>query len=793
MPWAGPWSATDELWLCIDLRKGDCVHHDSRERDDQRWRVRVRPGAPARRVELVAGGSLRQLPPVAGRTGSWQAGSERDGFVLEPGGLLAAGWYELRGHLEVEGGDTALPSLHWHYAGQPVNQNVEQVLSGAEGSGRIDALVLLREAVDLLGFCPGLARTPFRMRNFHLHRISRVHALRKMLGGAVDARGAGWISRARAWGRAARKHGLKRATDWSYAGYRERTRPRGAGEYGLWVRKYDTVDDAALAAFRRRAQALAGRGSLVTLLTRIGDVSESRLRRCLDSVLAQVWEQWELCIVVEASCTSSESALLAEYAARDGRVSVCRQGPDQDDGQLLSSVRGGLLALLDPQGVLRPQALLRVAEAAAADPELAIVYSDEDEIDDSGLRSRPDFKPDWNPDLLYGMDYVGHLVAFRTALVQDDEGTRAAFVGGRGGEVVMRCSGRVAPRQIHHLPEILYHGPGVIPAGEESHAATAAAGMRARVEQLRHIGSTGTVETVDVASGLHRVRWPLPQPAPKISLIIPTRDRTALLQRCMESILAKTTYPDFEVVVVDNGSRERAALRYLERLAARGRVRVLRYAVPFNYSAINNRAARQCTGPLLGLVNNDIEVITPDWLEEMASLALRPDTGAVGAMLYYPDDTIQHAGMLLGIQGVAGHVYVGKPRGYPGYRLRARLAQNLSAVTGACLLVRRELFDAVGGLDEALPIEFNDVDFCLRLMQRGYRNVWTPFAELYHHESASRSIANAAAKRARDAGVACMRERWGERLYNDPAYNPNLTLQSTDFEIAFPPRRRGEP
>jgi GT2 family glycosyltransferase len=216
---------------------------------------------------------------------------------------------------------------------------------------------------------------------------------------------------------------------------------------------------------------------------------------------------------------------------------------------------------------------------------------------------------------------------------------------------------------------------------------------------------------------------------------------------------------------------------------------VLRYDAPFNYSAINNWAARECDGQLLGLVNNDVEVITPDWLEEMAGFAVRPDTGAVGAMLYYPDETIQHAGVVLGILGVAGHINCRMPRGYEGHGGRGLIVQNLSAVTGACLLVRREVFEEVGGLDETLAVAFNDIDFCLKVRARGYRNVWTPFAELYHHESASRGKEDTDEKMARfNAEARLMQDRWGDGLRNDPAYNPNLSLQSHSFELAFPPR-----
>src|SRR5690606_41178931 len=247
-----------------------------------------------------------------------------------------------------------------------------------------------------------------------------------------------------------------------------------------------------------------------------------------------------------------------------------------------------------------------------------------------------------------------------------------------------------------------------------------------------------------------------------MSLLTPTRDRADLLHTCVESLPARTDYPAFEVVVIDNGSSEPDALAYLAQLHDRDGVRVLRYDAPFNYSAINNWAAAQCTGEVIGLVNNDIEVISRDWLREMVSHAVRPEIGAVGAMLYYPDDRIQHAGVVLGIHGVAAHVYSGMPRGYPGHGGRARVAQQLSAVTGACLVVRREAYERVGGLDESLQVAFNDIDFCLRLRQAGYRNLWTPFAELHHHESASRGTEDSPGKRARFAGeVEAMLRRWG--------------------------------
>jgi GT2 family glycosyltransferase len=290
---------------------------------------------------------------------------------------------------------------------------------------------------------------------------------------------------------------------------------------------------------------------------------------------------------------------------------------------------------------------------------------------------------------------------------------------------------------------------------------------------------------------VQRVQYDVLEPVPKVSIIIPTRNARQLVQQCIESIHSKTTYANFEILLVDNGSDEPESLAYFSQLAQQGQVRLLKDPGVFNFSRINNDAARAATGDYVVFLNNDIEVITPGWLTELISHAQRPGVGAVGAKLWYPNNTIQHAGLVL-VAGLAGHAHLGKPRGDDGYFGRASLTQSYVAVTGACLCMSRSLFDTIGGFDETLAVAFNDVDLCLRLHDQGYRNVYTPFAELYHHESASRGYEDTPEKKARfEKEATILRERWLPLLINDPFYNPNLSLTGEPFTLAWPPRVKG--
>jgi GT2 family glycosyltransferase len=484
-----------------------------------------------------------------------------------------------------------------------------------------------------------------------------------------------------------------------------------------------------------------------------------------------------------------------ERAARDPRVKVTFR---ESNGHIaaasnsaLGLARGEYVALLDHDDELSEHALAIMAEEIAAHPEADLLYSDEDKIDLEGHRHDPYFKPDFNPELLWSQNFFSHLGVYRREVVLEAGGFREGFEGSQDYDLLLRCLARTAPDRIRHVPRVLYHWRTAARSAAAEVAAKPyafAAAQRALQEHLASLGPGARVEPGRFA-GTWRVRWPLPDPAPLVSIIVPTRDAAPVLAPCIDSLLARTTYRNYELLVVDNGSREPDAIALLSRLAVGGQARVLRYDRPFNFSAINNFAVEQARGEVLVLLNNDTEIVGGEWLSELVSHAIRPGIGAVGARLLYPDGRVQHAGVVTGIQGVAGHAFKGLPREAPGYFSLPHLLREVSAVTGACMAVRKVAYEQVGGLDDReLQVAFNDIDFCLKLRRAGYRNLYTPWAELYHHESYSRgSDLEGARLRRFQSEIDVMRQRWPELEY-DPAYNPNLSLENEDYEFAAPPR-----
>lgn len=572
---------------------------------------------------------------------------------------------------------------------------------------------------------------------------------------------------------------------------------QSVNDYPLWLERYATLNAEELAEQRAAGAALAHQ-PLISVLMPVYNPPERWLRRAIDTVLAQSYENWELCIADDASPAPHVRQVLEEYAARDSRIHVAFR---EKNGHIsaasntaLNLAQGEWLALFDHDDELSPEALYWLACEVNRHPDAGIIYSDEDKIDEDGLRSDPYFKSDWNYDLFLSHNLISHLGAYRTALVRELGGFRLGLEGSQDYDLALRCIEKLQPAQIRHIPRALYHWRTLAEStasGNEAKPYAFLAGQRALHDHLQRMALTASVEVSPYHASHNRLRYSLPAAPPLVSILIPTRNGLDILRQCLLS-LAKTSYPRYELLIIDNGSDDPATLDYLATLAQRADCRVLRDPSPFNFSALNNRAVAAARGEVLCLLNNDIEVISPDWLEEMVSHALRPGVAAVGARLWYPDDTLQHGGVLL-VGGVAAHAHRGLRPGQHGYSGRGALTQNLSAVTAACLVIRKALYLEVGGMDEQLAVAFNDVDFCLKLCQAGYRNVWTPFAELYHHESKTRGYEDSPDKRQRFLSeVTLMQQRWGKLLRNDPAYNLNLCLMRGDFALAWPPRHEAD-
>ncbi|MEM8499153.1 MAG: glycosyltransferase family 2 protein [Pseudomonadota bacterium] len=532
-------------------------------------------------------------------------------------------------------------------------------------------------------------------------------------------------------------------------------------------------------------------GPLISIILPIYNPPIHCLIDGIESVLSQSYQNWQLILVNDKSTTTEANELLARFGASDERIiSISRleNGHISEASQTgLDAASGEFIALLDHDDLLPVRALARMAKEINRYPDAKFFYSDEDKINEHGDRYEPHFKSDWNPQLLLAQNYICHLSVISRELAQECGGFRKGFEGSQDHDLTLRCTAKLRPDQIRHVPEVLYHwraiqGSTSLASDQKTYASQA--GLRA-VQEFLDLSVPGCrVVPADVPNA-YRVRYPLPEKPPKVCLIIPTRNQKAITEQAINSILHKTEYQNYEILLIDNESTEADAVAYFVSLNSYDNIRVLRYNKPFNYSAINNFAVAQTDAEIVGFINNDIEVINENWLTEMVSLALRPESGCIGAKLYYAENKIQHAGVILGIGGVAGHSHKYFPKEHHGYFSRLALAQNLSAVTGACMLVRKSVYEQVNGLEEnELKIAFNDVDFCLRVRAAGYLNVWTPYAELYHHESLSRGKEDTPEKVRRfNKEADWMRATWHRELENDPYYNPNLSLSHEDFSI----------
>ena len=560
--------------------------------------------------------------------------------------------------------------------------------------------------------------------------------------------------------------------------------------YRDWLERYDSLTDSDRDRIRADIESLDPVPK-VTVLLLVRRPIIDRVSETVESIRRQIYRRWQLLVL-----DVSGEADLPETLGDDPRIEF-RGGPagveTRTANAFLERAGGEFVVWVECGDELAETALYSVVRTGLDHPSTALIYSDEDRLLDSGERSSPRFKPGWSPDLLLAHNYVGGLVACRLSLIRKVGGFRSGCRDCLLHDFLLRCTEGLSRDHIRHLPEILYHRRGG--GSSDGGGPTDSARLEAIESAVEKLDPQATVVAGRI-EGTHRVRWSLPRRRPWVSVIIPTRNQHKLLSACLDSLRSVTDYEGFEAVVVDNQSDDLECLAYLDSIRDLPGVRVIGLDAPFNYSALNNLAVRESEGEVLAFLNNDIEILEPGWLTEMVAHAMRPKVGVVGAKLIYPDGTVQHGGVVLGggakKDPVAAHLNWSLEADAPGYLGDSQVVRNLSAVTAACMVVRRELFDGVGGFDETnLEVAFNDVDLCLRLGELGYWIVWTPYAELKHHESKSRGSDRARRNRARFAReVFYMRSRWSGRLDDDPFYSPNLDLVRADNSLASPPRRQ---
>ncbi|HLQ94109.1 MAG TPA: glycosyltransferase family 2 protein [Xanthobacteraceae bacterium] len=567
--------------------------------------------------------------------------------------------------------------------------------------------------------------------------------------------------------------------------------------YQSWIESYDTVLEDDRQQIKAHIQAL-NYHPLISVVMPVYDTNEEFLRKAIVSVQSQLYENWELCIAYDASFSPHVGIALKEFSSRDPRLRCVRREFNGNvcaaSNMALGLAMGEFVGFMDHDDLLPETALYEVVVELNRYPQADLVYSDNDHVDDNGARYDPHFKSDWNPELFLGCNIVCHLTTIRRSLVNSVGGFRMGYEGSQDYDLALRIVRASAPERIRHIPAILYHwrrSPDIDSFPSRHLDKCIAAARRAKNDDFKDCKEQAqTVENPFIPS-YDRIVRSLPAPPPLVTLVVPTKNKYEVLGPCIAGLLHRTDYCEKEIIIIDHQSDDPATLKLLERLGSERGVRIIKYEGPFNYSEMNNRAVQQARGDIIAFINNDVDVIDPGWLSEMASLAVVRENGAIGAKLLYSNDSVQHAGMVLGIGGIAGHMFKNWPITNLGYCGRLAMTSNVSAVTGACLVLRKSLFEDVGGFDaKNLPVAFNDVDLCLRIQAAGYRNVWTPFALLYHHESYSRGsdLSPENMERARSEAN-YMHHTWGDKFNNDPFYNLNLSLKDENFNLAFPPRR----
>ena len=551
--------------------------------------------------------------------------------------------------------------------------------------------------------------------------------------------------------------------------------PLNPNEYRRWIKNCEVIDPYEKQDYE----------PLISILIPVYNIGKKYLSECLDSILNQTYQNFEIILVDDCSTKEETKETLKEYALKDKRITVKYRLENghisKATNDALELAKGEFIGLVDNDDVLRCDALACVVKVLNQDKKIDMIYSDEDKLDLNGNRCDPNFKPDFAIDTLLSSNYICHFTVLRTSIVKKIGGFRVGYEGAQDYDLFLRFTENTSPSKIYHLPKILYHwrmveGSTSMVIDNKNYALER--GKKALEDALKRRKIEGIVHICSNCP-YYYIEYTLKK-QPKIEIIIPTKDFASTLDKCLKSIYEKTTYDNYSVTVINNNSclDETFALfkKYQEKYS---NFKVIDANIEFNYSKLNNMAVLESKADYVLLLNNDIEVITPNWLELMVGYAAQEHIGAVGAKLIYPDNTVQHAGVIVGLGGVAGHAYTNFKRDAVVWGGRLSVPYNYSAVTAACLMVKRTKYNEVKGLEEQLKVAFNDIDFCLKLVSKGYYNVCLPMVELYHYESKSIGSDNTSAKQKRFLSeISYMHNKWGESLIKDRFYNPNLSLRA---------------
>ena len=555
--------------------------------------------------------------------------------------------------------------------------------------------------------------------------------------------------------------------------------------YGPWYRAYIPTEETLEIQRKQKFDY----SPLISIAVPAYHTPVEFLRQMIESLIFQTYSNWELCIVNASPDNEEMQKVLAEYSAGDSRVRFCNLkenlGIAENTNRAFAMAKGEFVGLLDHDDLLAPNALYEIVKILQDHPQADALYTDEDKVTtELDEHFQPHLKPDFNLDLLRSNNYICHFLVVRRSVVQKAGGFRREFDGAQDYDFIFRCVEQA--REVIHVPEILYHWRTHKSSTADNPASKMyafEAGKRAIEGNLERTGTPGTVEhTPDF--GFYRVKYPV-QGEPLVSIIIPNREEKETLQACVESIFEKTVYKNYEIIIVENNSGSDEIFRYYRKLSEDPRIHLLRWKKEFNYSAINNFGVRHAKGDYLLFLNNDVKVIDPDWIEEMLGMCQREEVGAVGVKLLYPDNTIQHAGCVVGMGGIAGHMFVNMPAERTGYLHKASLLQDMSCVTAACMMMKKNVFLEAGGFTEELAVAFNDVDLCLKVRSHGHLIVYDPYVKLYHYESKSRGAEDSEEKVRRfQSEIEYIRSHWIDILKNgDPYYNKNLSLSKWNYSL----------